>query len=146
MSAFDATFRKSKVPAGIAEFPHSIAKVNDQGQVYLGKLLVDVKIVASTGEARRLIDGGGVKINGETVAPRRYNVEPSLLSKGHAAPALYAVLADKGYFPEEELWLSDVACCQLQLLLRRECGGQVSGGLEHEPDMLAPDLGQICVP
>lgn len=82
MSAFDATFRKSKVPAGIAEFPHSIAKVNDQGQVYLGKLLVDVKIVASAGEARRLIDGGGVKINGETVAPRRYNVEPSLLSKG----------------------------------------------------------------
>jgi len=27
-----------------------------------------------------------------------------LLSKGHAAPALYAVLADRGYFPKEELW------------------------------------------
>ena len=26
-----------------------------------------------------------------------------VLSKGHAAPALYAVLADKGYFPKEEL-------------------------------------------
>ena len=27
-----------------------------------------------------------------------------LLSKGHACPALYAVLADCGYFPKEELW------------------------------------------
>lgn len=27
-----------------------------------------------------------------------------LLSKGHACPALYAVLAEKGYFPKEELW------------------------------------------
>jgi len=27
-----------------------------------------------------------------------------ILSKGHAAPALYAVLAQQGYFPLEELW------------------------------------------
>lgn len=27
-----------------------------------------------------------------------------LLSKGHGCPALYAVLADKGYFPKEDLW------------------------------------------
>lgn len=27
-----------------------------------------------------------------------------LLSKGHACPALYAVLADRGYFPKEQLW------------------------------------------
>jgi transketolase len=27
-----------------------------------------------------------------------------VLSKGHAAPALYAVLAEAGYFPVEELW------------------------------------------
>jgi transketolase len=27
-----------------------------------------------------------------------------VLSKGHGAPALYAVLADRGYFPREELW------------------------------------------
>jgi len=44
---------------------------------------------------------------------RELNIDPSrpddpdrdrlLLSKGHAAPALYAVLARRGYFPEEEL-------------------------------------------
>ena len=27
-----------------------------------------------------------------------------LLSKGHGCPALYAVLADQGYFPKEKLW------------------------------------------
>lgn len=27
-----------------------------------------------------------------------------LLSKGHGCPALYAILADKGYFPKETLW------------------------------------------
>lgn len=27
-----------------------------------------------------------------------------VLSKGHANPPLYAILADKGYFPEDELW------------------------------------------
>ncbi len=27
-----------------------------------------------------------------------------VLSKGHAAPALYATLAEAGYFPQEELW------------------------------------------
>jgi transketolase len=27
-----------------------------------------------------------------------------VLSKGHGCPALYAVLADKGFFPREELW------------------------------------------
>ncbi|MDD5439011.1 MAG: transketolase [Candidatus Omnitrophica bacterium] len=42
----------------------------------------------------------------------RYNVrdpqwrerDKLLLSKGHACPALYAILADRGYFPREELW------------------------------------------
>lgn len=45
---------------------------------------------------------------------RRMNVSPEnfrdrsrdkfILSKGHGCPALYAVLADKGFFPREELW------------------------------------------
>ncbi|KUO73936.1 MAG: transketolase [Clostridia bacterium BRH_c25] len=35
--------------------------------------------------------------------PTDDNRDRFVLSKGHAAPALYAVLADKGYFPKEEL-------------------------------------------
>ena len=35
--------------------------------------------------------------------PKDPNRDRCVLSKGHAAPALYAVLAKKGFFPEEEL-------------------------------------------
>lgn len=78
--AFDAQFKRNEVPEDIPEFPLSLAAVNDEGKVYLAKLLVDVDIAKSTGEARRLIDGGSVKIDGKPVAPKSYNVDPSLFS------------------------------------------------------------------
>lgn len=37
-----------------------------------------------------------------------------LLSKGHAAPALYAILADRGYFPKDRLWTLRKMGSQLQ--------------------------------
>ena len=37
-----------------------------------------------------------------------------VLSKGHACPALYAVLADKGFFPREELWTLRKTASHLQ--------------------------------
>ncbi len=36
--------------------------------------------------------------------PKAEDRDRIVLSKGHACPALYAVLADKGYFPKEDLW------------------------------------------
>lgn len=36
--------------------------------------------------------------------PRWRERDKVLLSKGHGCPALYAILADKGFFPREELW------------------------------------------
>ncbi|PHV69889.1 transketolase [Sporanaerobium hydrogeniformans] len=36
--------------------------------------------------------------------PQMEDRDRIVLSKGHACPALYAVLADKGYFPKEDLW------------------------------------------
>lgn len=36
--------------------------------------------------------------------PKMENRDRIVLSKGHACPALYAVLADKGFFPREDLW------------------------------------------
>ena len=41
--------------------------------------MVDAGLAATAGEARRLIDGGGVKVNGEALAPKTYNVEPKIL-------------------------------------------------------------------
>ena len=76
--AFDALFKKHEIPDDVAEFSVELV-CNDQGLVYLPKLMVEVKLSASAGDARRLIDGGGVKINGEALAPKSYNVDPDLL-------------------------------------------------------------------
>lgn len=76
--AFDALFKKHEIPDDVAEFSVELVR-NEQGLVYLPKLMVEVKLSASAGDARRLIDGGGVKINGEALAPKSYNVDPDLL-------------------------------------------------------------------
>jgi len=44
------------------------------------------------------------KLKNDPANPRWEGRDRLLLSKGHACPALYAVLADKGYFPKETLW------------------------------------------
>ena len=36
--------------------------------------------------------------------PRWEERDRFILSKGHCAPALYVALAERGYFPESELW------------------------------------------
>nr|WP_283102095.1 tyrosine--tRNA ligase [Olsenella intestinalis] len=81
-AAFDAQFKKNEVPDDVKEFPMSLVTTNDEGKVYLAKLLADLEICKSAGEGRRLIDGGGVKVNGEAVAPKSYNVDPALFSAG----------------------------------------------------------------
>jgi transketolase len=45
--------------------------------------------------------------------PRWSQRDRCILSKGHGCLALYAILADKGFFPEEELW----KFCQLDGIL-----------------------------
>ena len=82
MEAFDAQFKKGEAPEDMPEFPLSTVETNDEGMVYLAKLLADLGICKSAGEGRRLIDGGGVKIDGKPVEPKHYNVDPSLFSAG----------------------------------------------------------------
>jgi transketolase len=43
------------------------------------------------------------KMNVDVNKPKDPNRDRFVLSKGHAAPALYSVLAEKGYFPKTEL-------------------------------------------
>ena len=96
MAAFDAQFKENKEPDYVKEFPLSIVEVNDEGKVYLGKLLVDLEIAKSAGEARRLVDGGGVKVNDVAMQPKCYNVDPELFSAGtrvHAGTKRWAKLA-----------------------------------------------------
>ena len=45
-------------------------------------LLKEAGLAPSVSEARRLIDGGGVKIDQKPVAPKSYNIDPALLHAG----------------------------------------------------------------
>ena len=77
---FDQVFKNHEVPDDIPECSVDLTP-NDEGKVYLAKLLADAGLASGTGEARRLIDGGGVKINGEAVPAKQYNVDPSALTR-----------------------------------------------------------------
>lgn len=75
---FNLVFKEHAAPTEIPGYTADLTP-NDEGLVYVAKLLADAGLVSSAGEARRLIDGGGVKINGETVEPKTYNVAPERL-------------------------------------------------------------------
>ena len=77
-AAFDRQFKQHEVPEDIPEFAADLTP-NEEGTVYLAKLIADSGLAKSTGDARRMIDQGGVKINGEAVAAKAYNVAPSTL-------------------------------------------------------------------
>lgn len=73
-------------------------------------------------------------MNVDAARPDAPDRDRFVLSKGHAAPALYATLVEKGYFPEEELWHL------------RQCGAMLQGhpDMKHTPgvDMSTGSLGQ----
>ncbi|WP_165061443.1 tyrosine--tRNA ligase [Adlercreutzia sp. ZJ154] len=70
---FDKVFKAHEAPDDIPEFSGELP-LNDDGDVYIAGLLHVAGLAGSAGEARRLIDGGGVKINDEALAPKSYNV------------------------------------------------------------------------
>jgi len=81
--AFDAQFKRNEVPDDIPEFAAAeVVSANDQGLVYVPALLVAVGIAQSAGEARRSIDGGAVKVNGEALPAKSYNVDPTTFCAG----------------------------------------------------------------
>ncbi len=78
---FDRVFKENQLPEDIAEVSLDLTPGED-GTVYLAGLLKDAGLAPSAGEARRLIDGGGVKIDGEAVSPKSYNIDAALLKSG----------------------------------------------------------------
>ena len=81
-AAFDAQFKRQEIPDDVPTYPLADVAVNDEGKVYLAKLMADCKLAGTVGEARRFIDGGGVKIAGETVPAKSYNVAADLIAPG----------------------------------------------------------------
>lgn len=76
--AFDKLFKQHDVPEDTPDFAADLTP-NDEGKVYVARLIVDAGMAKTVGEARRLIDGGGVRINGEALAAKEYNVQPERL-------------------------------------------------------------------
>ena len=78
---FDRVFKESQLPEDIAAVSVDLTP-NDEGLIYLPGVLKEAGLAPSAGEARRLIDGGGVKIDQKPVAPKTYNIDPALLHSG----------------------------------------------------------------
>lgn len=78
---FNKVHSNKELPEDIDEYQGELT-LNDDGKVYLAALLAEIKFAPSASEGRRLIDGGAVKIDGEPLPPKSYNIDPSIL-KGH---------------------------------------------------------------
>jgi tyrosyl-tRNA synthetase len=72
---FDRVFREQEVPHDVPEAPFPEAAVRD-GTVWLPRLLASVRLASSHAEARRLVEQGGVKIDGEPVTDPAFERPP----------------------------------------------------------------------
>lgn len=77
---FDLKFKEHGFPEDAPVFSADLTPGED-GTVYFAKILVEMGVASSVSEARRLIDGGAVKVNGETVEAKSYNVKPDCLAE-----------------------------------------------------------------
>ena len=73
-AVFDKVFKEHSVPDDIEEFSVELVEDAQKGGVYLPSVLVACSLASSGSEGRRLIDGGGVKVNGKALAPKTYHV------------------------------------------------------------------------
>jgi tyrosyl-tRNA synthetase len=66
---FDSLFKRHEIPDDIPEIA-----VELEDEVYVPGLLHELGLAGSASDARRLIDGGGVRVGGEPLAPHIYRV------------------------------------------------------------------------
>jgi tyrosyl-tRNA synthetase len=77
-AAFDRVFKEGELPQDIADVAVDLTP-GDDGLVYVPAVLVALGFAASAGEARRLIDGGGIKVDGTALAKGTYHLAPARL-------------------------------------------------------------------
>lgn len=130
-----------------------LGKIRTKGGYYMTKLELEVTaneirkgIIKAVHSAKCGHPGGSLsaadiftylyfeEMNIDPKAPDKEDRDRFVLSKGHTAPGLYATLAKKGYFPEEDL------------LTLRKVGSYLQGhpDMKHIPgvDMSSGSLGQ----
>ena len=78
-AGFDRVFKEKDQPEDIPETPLPAECVRD-GRVWLPRLLTETGLVASNGEARRLIEQGGVRVDDRVVSDTSAEFEPAALS------------------------------------------------------------------
>lgn len=75
---FDLKFKAHGFPADASVFDADLTPGED-GMVYFAKVIVDAGAAQSVSAARRLIDEGAVRVNGEALAAKSYNLAPESL-------------------------------------------------------------------
>jgi tyrosyl-tRNA synthetase len=75
---FDAVFKRDEIPDDIPEVAIPAEAVKD-GVVWLPRLLAETGLAASNAEAKRLVAGGGVRLNGEALTDPDAELEPEEL-------------------------------------------------------------------
>ena len=70
---FDLKFKAHGFPADAPVFDADLTPGED-GMVYFAKVIVDAGVAQSVSAARRLIDEGAVRVNGEALAAKSYNL------------------------------------------------------------------------
>lgn len=75
---FDLKFKAHGFPADAPVFDADLTPGED-GMVYFAKVIVDAGTAQSVSAARRLIDEGAVRVNGEALAAKSYNLAPESL-------------------------------------------------------------------
>lgn len=79
-AVFDKRFKEHVVVDAQAFKAHLNDRLNDEGLVYLPKLLADAGLASSAGDGRRKLDQGGVKVNGKKLPAKSYNLDPVKLN------------------------------------------------------------------
>jgi tyrosyl-tRNA synthetase len=77
---FDAQFKRSEIPTDVPTLDLGSVSRNDAGFIFLPAAMVAAGWTTSNGEARRLIAGGGVRLDGEPVAVDSMEFAASMLA------------------------------------------------------------------
>ena len=77
---FDLKFKQHGFPEDAPVFQADLTP-DENGTVYFAKLMVEAGAAQTVSAARRLIDEGAVKVNGEALAAKSYNLAPEALAK-----------------------------------------------------------------
>ncbi len=73
---FKSVFQNHQLPTDIEEKSVPQGILNEQGEVWIAKLLLELGLVASSGEGRRMVQQGAVKIDEQKVEDANLELEP----------------------------------------------------------------------